>query len=105
MTPPEGLVIEAADLAVVRSILTRHVPDREVWAFGSRTTGKSRPYSDLDLCILGERPLDQAVMAALAEDFSESDLPYKIDLVDWARTSSSFRALIEHGKIVLLTPA
>ena len=99
---PGGLDVEASHLALIQSILARHVPDREVWAFGSRTTGKARTYSDLDLCILGDRPLDPSVAAALAEDFSESDLPYKVDLVDWARTSPAFRALIEREKVVLI---
>jgi len=95
--------VEASHLVLIRSILTRHVPGREVWAFGSRTTGKARAYSDLDLCIVGDLPLDPAVTASLAEDFSESDLPYKVDLVDWARTSPSFRAIIEREKVVLLS--
>ena len=94
--------VEASHLALIRSILARHVPGREVWAFGSRTTGKARTYSDLDLCIVGNLPLDPSVAAALAEDFSESDLPYKVDVVDWARTSPSFRIIIEREKIVLL---
>ena len=97
--------VEASHLALIRSILTRHIPSYEVWAFGSRVTGKARTYSDLDLCIVGEQPLDPAVAAALAEDLSESDLPYKVDLVDWARTSPSFRTIIEREKVVLLSPS
>lgn len=44
-------------------------------------------------------PLDVAV--ALAEDFSESDLPWKVDIVDWATTSAAFRKVIEHHKVVV----
>lgn len=37
--------------------------------------------------------------ANLREDFSDSDLPWKVDVVDWATTSASFRALIERTKV------
>jgi type I restriction enzyme S subunit len=55
----------------------------------------------LDLAILADQPLDWSVSAALAEDFSESDLPFKVDFVDWATTSEIFRKIIETDKVVL----
>jgi type I restriction enzyme S subunit len=86
---------------IVRRILRRHVPGHEIWAFGSRTGGRTKPYSDLDLAVIGDRPLPLAVSAALAEDFSESDLPWKVDVVDWATTGDSFRRIIEESKVVV----
>jgi uncharacterized protein len=102
MSGAEGLDIDPSDLALVLAILVRHVPGREIWAFGSRVGGRARKYSDLDLCVVGDAPLPADIRAALAEDFSESDLPYKVDLVDWAAASGSFRDIISSGKIVLL---
>ncbi len=87
--------------AIVRDILRRHVPQHEVWAFGSRATGKAKPFSDLDLAIITETPLPLDVSAALADDFSASDLPWKVDMVDWARTSEAFRRIIERDKVVV----
>ena len=78
----------------MRSLLSRHVPDREVWAFGSRAKATAKPFSDLDLVILGSQPLPIATVAELADDFSESDLPFKVDLVEWATISSQFRQII-----------
>jgi predicted nucleotidyltransferase len=88
-------------LAIVRDILSGCVPDREVWAFGSRARGTAKPYSDLDLAILGDAPLSLDVSAILAEALSESDLPYKVDIVDWAATGDSFRDIIRRDKVVL----
>jgi type I restriction enzyme, S subunit len=93
--------VTTAQWAIVREILQRHVPHFEVWAFGSRTTGKAKPYSDLDLAIITCEPLDWRTSAALADDFSESDLPFKVDVVDWAVTSIAFRKIIENNKLVL----
>lgn len=86
---------------IVRDILQKHVPQYAVWAFGSRAKWTAKPYSDLDLAVITDKPLSLAVSAALAEDFSESDLPWKVDVVDWATTSESFRKIIERDKVVL----
>ena len=86
---------------IVRDILRKHVPQHEVWAFGSRVKGRVKPYSDLDLAVIVDKPLPIAVRAAMADDFSESDLPWRVDVVDWAATSDSFRKIIEQHKVVL----
>jgi len=89
---------------IVDAILQAHVPEHEVWAFGSRVQGGARPYSDLDLAIITASPLGLAGMAALTEAFSESDLPWKVDLVDWATTAESFRRAIRRERCVLRRP-
>jgi predicted nucleotidyltransferase len=89
------------DLEIVRAILRDHVPDREVWAFGSRVTGRAKPFSDLDLVIIGEQPLSSAVVGNLVGAFDESDLPFKVDLVDWSTTTDSFRKLIEVDRVIV----
>ena len=86
---------------IVRDILRKHVPQYTVWAFGSRARRTAKPFSDLDLAILTDQPLPLDVSATLAEDFSESDLPYKVDLVDWAMTAETFRQIIERDKVVV----
>ncbi|MEO5367436.1 MAG: restriction endonuclease subunit S [Magnetococcus sp. WYHC-3] len=90
-------------LEMVQEILRRHVPDREVWAFGSRVTWTAKAYSDLDLAIMGEEPVDLDVLAALKEDFSDSDLPWKVDVVEWASTAASFRKVIEGERVVVMS--
>ncbi|NOT20258.1 MAG: nucleotidyltransferase domain-containing protein [Sideroxydans sp.] len=89
------------DWEIVRTILARHVPQYEVWAFGSRTKGTAKEYSDLDLAIITDQPISLALSAAIADDFAESDLPIKVDVVDWATTSETFRRIIEKEKLVI----
>jgi len=55
----------------------------------------------LDLVIVSTEPLPLALLAEVAEAFSESDLPWKVDLVDWATTSEVFRQRILAHKVVL----
>nr|WP_194303353.1 nucleotidyltransferase domain-containing protein [Acetobacter estunensis] len=75
-------------------ILNEIVSDREVRAFGSRVTGKAKPFSDLDLAIMGDEPLPLETQARLEEAFSESDLPWKVDVLDWAQTERDFQQII-----------
>lgn len=90
--------------AIVRRILQKHVPQYAVWAFGSRAKWSAKEYSDLDLAIITDKPLPLSVSAALEEDFSESDLPWKVDVVDWATTSEVFHKVIAQDKVVLQIP-
>jgi len=101
VSPKPLLDIGDAEWTIVDNILRRHVPGREVWAFGSRARWTAKEFSDLDLFIQGEQPLAGEDAAALAEAFAESDLPWKVDVVDGATVSAAFRDVIERDKVVV----
>lgn len=95
------LDLQPIHLNIVQTILQKYVPDFEVWAFGSRVKGTAKPYSDLDLAIISTQPLSLQVYADLSEAFSESDLPWKVDVVDWATTTEKFREIISQKYVRL----
>ena len=95
------LDIRPDHLRIVEEILEKHLPDREVWAFGSRVNGTAKETSDLDLAVIGETSLDFKTLAALRDAFSESNIPYKVDVVDWATISETFREIIRKDKVVI----
>lgn len=95
------LNISQEECLIVQSILKQHIPQRTVWAFGSRVNGHAKPYSDLDLVILGDEPLSLAEHADLLDDFSQSDLPFKVDLVDWNLISEEFQQIIKQDYYVI----
>ena len=95
------LAMTTQELNLLQKILKRYVPEFKVWAFGSRVTGMHKPYSDLDLALVGDEPLAIETRAALVEALSNSSLPYKVDLVDWASTTDSFKEIIEKQKLVI----
>jgi uncharacterized protein len=90
----KSLDIEPQGLRTVLRILTQHLPEYDVYAFGSRVTGTARKASDLDLVVMTSKSLSIESKANLREAFSESDLPFKVDVVDWADTDENFRKLI-----------
>ena len=46
-------------------------------------------------------PLSLDALAVLNEAFAESDLPWKVDGVEWARMSDAFRRIVERDKVLL----
>ncbi|MHB1286510.1 MAG: nucleotidyltransferase family protein [Leptospirales bacterium] len=95
------LDIRPAHLKIVLETLNRFIPDREVWVFGSRVKGTAKDTSDLDLAVIGKTPLDFKTLAALRDDFSESNIPYKVDVVDWSTISETFREIIRKDRVVI----
>lgn len=91
-------------LETVRRILAAHAPQAEVRAFGSRVTQTAKNYSDLDLAIVGERKFTLAEMGRLREAFEESDLPFRVDVLDWHAISPEFQKVIEAGYEVIQNP-
>lgn len=98
---PPALDIKAEDWLVVSGILACLVPTYDIWAFGSRVTGRAKQYSDLDLVVISKEPLSFADYATLKEAFDESDLPYRVDIVDWAAATSAFRGIIQKNKVII----
>ena len=82
----------------VRAILQRFVPNTKVYAFGSRVKLTAKAHSDLDLVVQGETGLSLKQMQLLEEAFSESDLPFRVDVLDWHAISPEFREQIAAGR-------
>ena len=98
-TPVPRVDLRPDHWAIVRRALRRHVPDREVLAFGSRATWTAKDYSDLDLAVMGAEPLSLRTVSALDEALGDSDLPFKVDIVDWARIDHDFRSVIRRHAV------
>jgi predicted nucleotidyltransferase len=96
-----SIALRPDHLQMVQTILHSHVPSFEAWAFGSRARGDAGKNSDLDLCLVGDKPLSFEARANLKLAFSESNIPYCVDLVEWATLSEGFRKLIAQDKQVI----
>lgn len=89
-------------LEQVRNILRQHVPACEVRVFGSRLSRTAKQYSDLDLAVVGSGRLSNDMLRHLKEAFEESDLPFRVDVLDWHDTSPEFQKVIEKKYEVVL---
>ena len=97
------LDLKPETLETLRLLLARHVPEAEVWAYGSRVTGQAHEGSDLDLVVRNPKDLRQPCpdLLDLRDALGESDLPILVDVFDWARIPESFQGNIERGHVVI----
>jgi predicted nucleotidyltransferase len=88
---------------VIETLLRKHLPDVEVWAYGSRVSGQSHDGSDLDLVLRGPG-LERIATAALG-DFEdalrESSVPFIVEAHDWGWLPEEFHREIERTHVVL----
>jgi len=78
-------------LRMVKEILKKY--SYTFYAYGSRSKNKARKSSDLDLCYKEEIP--EKILFRIKDEFEESDLPFKVDIVKWENMSPGFQKLIE----------
>ena len=93
--------LDAALLRKVQDILKEYAPACEVWAFGSRVRKGAKSFADLDLAIVSSQGMTPRQLAVLADAFAESDLPIKVDLLDWNSTNPEFQRRIAQEYEVL----
>jgi len=85
------------DIKTIHGIFNQYPEVLLVNIFGSRAKGLSKPGSDVDLAIMNEG-INSKTLLKLNNDFEESTLPYKVDLVDFnTLTNQSF---VDHIKRV-----
>lgn len=89
--------LSAQELALVKHIL-RNYPATVI--FGSRIKGTSKKFSDLDVCL--KDPITDYEYVVLEEAFQESDLPFKVDLIDYSKIDDSFKNIVDAEGMSLL---
>lgn len=89
--------IEDRHMQLIKQILAQY--PYTFYLFGSRVKNKARKFSDLDLCFIESIPW--ATRAHIEEDFEESNLPYKVDLIDWNLCDNDFKEMIQKDWILL----
>lgn len=89
---------------LLEKLFESHLPEVEVWAYGSRVNGRGHEGSDLDLVLRGadlsEIPFEQ--MESLWEALRESPIPFLVEARDWARLPESFHREIERKYVRLI---
>ncbi|BBP44322.1 nucleotidyltransferase family protein [Thiosulfativibrio zosterae] len=71
----------------------------EIYAYGSRTKGQARTYSDLDLLVRAQQKLPIETLFKLKDAFEFSELPFRVDIQDWYAMDDGFKANIESSLI------
>lgn len=73
-----------------------------VYCFGSRARGDHQPFSDLDLMVEADQELG-ATIGALQEVLSNSNFPYKVDLVEFCHFAEAYQGGYRHERVPFLS--
>ena len=82
-------------LEVIKETVRKHLPedDYRIFVYGSRAAGNAQKWSDIDIGIRGEKEVPVRKLALIAEELEQSKIPYKVDVVDFSKTSAEFKKL------------
>ena len=65
--------------------------DVKIVLFGSRARGDNHPAADVDIGIIPSGGLDNTRIALLHEKIEDLNIPYKVEIVNFAEVSESFK--------------
>jgi len=80
------------------AVISALFPDAKIYLFGSRATGKFGHGSDIDIAIDAGVALERVDVGEARDMFGESNIPFKIDVVDLNRISQDMKdTILEKG--------
>ena len=82
---------------IIKNILSKY--PYSFYVFGSRAKGKAKKFSDLDICFFSNIPWN--IRGHIDEDFENSDIPFTIDLVDFALCDEEFKKIVQKDLVPL----
>ena len=98
MNKAQFIDLDKGQLGLLESIIKSHIPDKTVWAYGSRVAWKAGEASDLDLAVFG---CSSTEIFDLKEAFEESDLLMSVDVMNWETIPEKFKENIRKKHVVL----
>lgn len=90
-------------LKTLKELIASVIKERGVivYLFGSRATGKATPSSDIDIGVILKEGNSGRIIALLRERIENSNIPYKVDVVDLSQVSEEFRErVLREGKVL-----
>jgi len=93
--------IKPGDKGILFSLLEQYLPHTTVWAFGSRVSGHALPWSDLDLVVFSGAEQKYQV-SLLREALEESNLSFRVDLLEWDSLPDNFKTNISASSAPLM---
>jgi len=96
--------INPRDKEILFSLLARYLPQTTVWAYGSRVSGNALACSDLDIVVFSSAEQKRNI-SLLKEALEESNLSFRVDLLEWDSLPDSFKTNIAGSPATVLVKA
>lgn len=86
-------------LGIIQKILEPHQAITHAFLFGSRARGTLKPTSDIDIALKGD--INIKLIAKIKAEFEDSNLPFFVDIVDYAKADNALKSEIDTQGIML----
>ncbi len=93
--------IAEKEINIIKGIILKYIPDAEVRIFGSRVKGTNSESSDIDIAIISKDKINFSTLGKIKIDFEESELPYRVDIIDYNSIDENFKKIIDSNSITL----
>jgi predicted nucleotidyltransferase len=82
-------------LTIAKNIVLKHidVQNYKVFIFGRRAVGNVSKFSDLDIGVIGTKPIDPRTIFEMEHELEESLVHYKVDIVDFFNVDEAFKKM------------
>lgn len=74
--------LEPEFISLIKNCVKKNFPQAKIFIFGSRAKENNRKFSDIDIAIKDSK-INSQKLAKTRFELEESNLPYKVDLVDY----------------------
>ena len=99
MPHPRQTIDEKTKSKII-AVISALMPDVKIYLFGSRARGTNSPSADIDIALDGGKELPVADVDEIKGMFKESNIMYKIDVVDFhSITDLMRREILQERKI------
>ena len=93
--------VSSKEFEIIINILHNYIKKGKVYAFGSRYKNNNRKFSDFDIAIDTGEKLSFEFLNIVKDAFEESDLPYRVDIIDYNNISDKFKKIIDGGNEII----
>lgn len=107
VVPAEDLHLAPEVLSKLKELLQEHAPEFEFLAYGSRVNGGGHDGGDIDLVVRNPKAEDKKRSQARTDiddlkfALAQSDLPVRVDLLEWTFIPEAFREEISRKHAVI----
>ena len=84
---------------ILVEIVRKHLPQSQIYLFGSRARKTNQPESDIDIAIDNGAPISQINLSNIREDIEESTIPFTVDVLDLQTVSLEMKKEILREKV------
>ncbi len=94
--------LEKRHIDFILDTLKQYIPNGKFYIFGSRAKGTNKEYSDIDIAVkCDDEKISADILGKLLITFTDSTLPYEVDIVDLNAIDENFKTLIENDLVEL----